>query len=129
MPNEQGLSGIFRMGEAIMPNTPLEQRDAQGEHTAQEVKKLSTYPISLQSFLQTALLIITLIGSVAYMERRLTTLEQEQSFQREIVKEQKELLKDLQKSQTESIGNQETMIELLRLNSSELERKPNRAGR
>jgi hypothetical protein len=70
-------------------------------------KRLTTYPINLQSFLQTAVLIITLVSGVVYADRRITTLELEFRHQSEMLRESRDDLK-------KALGNQERMIMDLR---------------
>jgi hypothetical protein len=97
------------------------------ENTPEEAisrgKKLTTYPINLQSFLQTLGLLVTLIGVAVYTERRITTLEVSARFQSETSKEMRDDLK-------RSIANQEQMLrqieEARRLAAEAAARQPSR---
>lgn len=102
MPNQQGMGGIFRLGECVMP-------DNLGSQT-ESVKRLATYPINLQSFLQTAILIFTLFAGVAYAERRLTQIEMKSQRTDEILQEQKQLIKEQNELIQRSLSNQDEML-------------------
>jgi hypothetical protein len=78
-----------------------------------EVKKLVTYPLNLQSFLQTMLLICSLAGILMYAERRMTQMEMKSQRADEVLQEQRELLKQLNDGQQRSLGNQEIMLKQL----------------
>lgn len=81
--------------------------------TEHQVSKYVGYPINLQSLLQTFVLITSLISGVVYAAQRITTLENKQDFQQQILSEQRELLKEMRDDQRRSLENQRDMKEQL----------------
>ena len=66
-------------------------------------KRISGFPINLQSLMQWAGMLITLVGFFVYAERRITTIELNARFEGEAVREMREDLK-------QALRNQERMM-------------------
>lgn len=82
--------------------------------TQEPVAKIVGFPINLQSLLQTAVLVISIISVVVYADRRLTTVERQQEFQKQILEEQKSLFKEMRDDQRRSLENQNYLKDQLR---------------
>jgi hypothetical protein len=73
----------------------------------------TTYPINLQSLLQTLIMVSTLLGGVVYAAQRITRLEVLVEMQGKVIDEQKEVLKEMRDAQQKALGNQEIMLKEL----------------
>jgi hypothetical protein len=78
------------------------------------VKKLTTWPINLQSLAQSLGLLGVLVGGVVYADRRITTLEMNYQFQTRQAEEQKALIKESMDKLNRSLENQERMLREVR---------------
>lgn len=84
-----------------------------GTKVGQEGGRVVGYPINLQSLLQTLVLVISLLSGVFYAAQRITTLENKQDFQQQVLGEQRELLKEMRDDQRRALENQRIMREKL----------------
>lgn len=87
---------------------------AENDHANGAVKKVTTWPINLQSLAQSIGLLGFLIGGVVYADRRLTTLEMNYGFQGRQAEEQKVLMKESLDKLNRALENQERMLREIR---------------
>jgi hypothetical protein len=84
--------------------------DNQQGNSTDVVKKLTTWPINLQSLAQSVGLLGVLIGGVLAVDRRITTLELNFKHQSDILAEQRQLLREARDDQKRALANQDEIL-------------------
>lgn len=97
---------------------------AENNHANGATRKLTTWPINLQSLAQSIGLLGFLIGGVVYADRRITTLEMNYGYQGRQAEEQKIMMKESLDKLNRALENQERMLrEIREANGNNRQRK------
>lgn len=86
----------------------------ESSHTNGSVRRVTTWPINLQSLAQSVGLLSFLIGGALYVDRRIMTLEMNYSYQGQQAEEQKLLMKESLDKLNRALENQERMLREIR---------------
>lgn len=100
---------------------PTSVPEDESDYESRGRKKLTTFPINLQSLLQTITLMVGLVATFVYADRRITTLELSMQELKDKQREHSELLHNLQEKQSEALINQRLFLEFI--NDSKEERR------